>query len=209
MLKFKSDMTKFCFQYFQVLKQGPLDRIMNLSIGLLEAFKTVYHDRRWLKIKVWSRNFLIENFFGRKFFFCKIISSTNSLDKKKSWSKNFLVEIFFLSKFFFFFDGKIFFGRKFFCCNIITSETVWMKKNLVEIVLLSKNFFARKFFCLQNHLLGNGLDEKNLGRKVFWSKIFLLHNHFPGNSLEEKILVEIFFVENFFVAASFLLKQFG
>jgi len=92
---------------------------------------------------------------------------------------------------------------------------------------------------LQNHFLGNSLDEKKFGRKFFCCKIifsetiwmkkilvenFLLQNDFLGNSLDEKNFGRIFFlqihflgnglndkilVENVFVAKSFPRKQFG
>ena len=95
-------------------------------------------------------------------------------------------------------------------------------------------FFCRKifslhffFFLLQNHFLGNNLDEKNLGRNclnrkffcckiissetgwknfcsnfffvlIFFVEIFLLQNHFLGRSLEEKNFGQHFFFKFFF-----------
>jgi hypothetical protein len=52
-----------------------------------------------------------------------------------------------------------------------------------------KKFFVEKFLLLQNHFLGNSLDEKN-----FVENFLLLQNHFPAHSSDEKIFGQIIFV---------------
>jgi len=54
-----------------------------------------------------------------------------------------------------------------------------------------QKFSGRKFFLLQNHFLGNSLDEKKFGRTIFRLKIFLADNFFvckiiSSESLDEK-----------------------
>jgi hypothetical protein len=66
-----------------------------------------------------------------------------------------------------------------------------MEKILVE------NIFCSKIFFLQNHFLGNSLDEKNLGRKFFLVKIFFFAKSFPWKEWMKKILVDIFLCRKF------------
>jgi len=76
---------------------------------------------------------LVETFFGRKFFCCKIISSGTV------WMKKILVVNYFLSKIFLLqnhFLGKSLDEKKF------GRKSFW-----------SKIFFGRIFFLLQNHFL--------------------------------------------------------
>jgi hypothetical protein len=91
-----------------------------------------------------------------------------------------------------------------------------MKKILIE------KCFGRKFcwfenFLLQNHFLGNSLDENQFDRKILWSKILFGRKFFcciivSSESLDEKyfgrkiFLLKFFFVENFFVAKSLFRK---
>ena len=112
--------------------------------------------------------------FGRNFYCCKIISS------ETVWMK-------------YSFGRKFFWSKIQYCCKIISSETVQIRK------FLFKNFFYRNFsLLLQNHFLGNSLDEKSFGRKFFmsknfWTKFLLLQNHFLGNRFDQKICGRKFF----------------
>jgi hypothetical protein len=80
-----------------------------------------------------------------------------------------------------------------------------MKKILTKNFLF-ENFFWSLIFLLQNHFLGNRLDEKNMSKiflveiffcgNFFWSKN-LLQIHFLGKSLDEKILLKNIFGRKF------------
>ena len=91
-----------------------------------------HFDGNWMK-KFRSKNFLVDNFSGRKYF-CWIIVFSEIVWMIKIWSKNFLVENLFVAKSF---PRKKFGWQKF-----------WSTNFLVEI-----------FFFLQNHLLGNSLPR--------------------------------------------------
>ena len=115
------------------------------------------------------KNFVVEKFFWLKFFCFKSCPRKN-FEWKKCWSKNFFVEIFFVA---------VFSSESF-------DEKIWSKNFLVEIFFVAKSFPRKKF------------GWKNLWSKNFWSKFLLLQNHFLGNRLNEKNLVEKFSGRNFF-----------
>jgi len=69
--------------------------------------------------------------------------------------------------------------------------------NFFEKIFCSNKFLVQNFLLLQNHFLGNCLDEINFSRKFFGRRFFIVAKSFPRKQIgRNNFIIENFFVEN-------------
>jgi hypothetical protein len=80
-----------------------------------------------------------------------------------------------------------------------------MKKILVKHVLVETFFLGETFFVVKSFPWKQ--DAQHFGRKMVFSKIFLLQNHFLGNSLDEKKFGRNFFCRKFLFGVNYFCSK--